>query len=133
MLTISISRRVGIDWNDPVQMIQLSQTLRAWGTPDFTGVLKQEIAQLDANVLPLQQGLTSGNYVTADPISVMIHSVAEMENIIRVRAGIFYQGILGGCSCADDPTPTSESNEYCEVQLDIDKQTATTTVALLNE
>ena len=112
-------------------MIQLSQTLLSWGTPDFTAVLKQEIGQLDANVLPLQQGLTSGNYVTADPISVMIHSVAEMENIIRVRAGIFYQGILGGCSCADDPTPTSESNEYCEVQLDIDKQTATTTVALL--
>ena len=111
-------------------MIQLKQTLRAWGTPDFKAVLKQEIAR-DADQLPLQQGLSSGNYVTADPITVMISSVAEMENIIRVRAGIFYQGILGGCSCADDPTPTSESNEYCEVQLDIDKTTAETAVTLL--
>lgn len=111
-------------------MIQLKQTLRAWGTPDFKAVLKQEIAR-DADQLPLQQGLSSGNYVTADPIAVMINSVAEMENIIRVRAGIFYQGILGGCSCADDPTPTSESNEYCEVQLDIDKTTAETAVTLL--
>ena len=113
-------------------MIQLNQTLRAWGTPEFKAVLKQEIAQLGIEQLPLQQGLTSGNYVTGEPVSAMIHNVAEIGNIIRVRAGIFYQGILGGCSCADDPTPTSESNEYCEVQLDIDKSTAVTTVALVN-
>ena len=85
-----------------------------------------------ADQLPLQQGLSTGNYVTAEPVSVMINSVAEMENIIRVRAGIFYQGVLGGCSCADDPTPTSESNEYCEVQLDIDKTTAETAVTLIS-
>lgn len=112
-------------------MIQLKQTLHAWGTPDFKAVLKQEIGQLPPDQLPLQQGLTSSNYVTADPFTVMIHSVAEMENVVRVRAGIFYQGILGGCSCADDPTPTSESNEYCEVQLDIDKTTAEAAVSLL--
>ena len=74
-----------------------------------------------------------GNYVTADPITVMINKITEMENVIRVRAGIFYQGVMGGCSCADDPTPTSKINEYCEVQLDIDKATAATTVALITE
>ena len=114
-------------------MIRLDKTLRAWGTSDFADVLKQEIAQLGADYLPLQQGLTMGNYVTADPITVMINNITEMENVIRVRAGIFYQGVMGGCSCADDPTPTSESNEYCEVQLDIDKATAATAVALITE
>jgi len=113
-------------------MVRLDKALHAWGTPDFEAVLKQEIAQLRADQLPLQQGLSTGNYVTAEPVSVMINSVAEMENIIRVRAGIFYQGVLGGCSCADDPTPTSESNEYCEVQLDIDKTTAETAVTLIS-
>lgn len=83
--------------------------------------------------LPLQRGLSTGNYVTADPITVMINSVAEMENVIRIKAGIFYQGVLGGCSCADDPTPTSESNEYCEVQLDIDKASAAASVVLVTE
>lgn len=111
-------------------MIRLGKTLSAWGTPDFETVLKREIAQLGADHLPLQQGLSNGNYVTDDPVTVMINSVAETENIIRVRAGIFYQGVMGGCSCADDPTPTSESNEYCEVQLDIDKTTSATTIAL---
>jgi len=38
-------------------MIQLTKALHAWGTPDFEAVLKQEIAQLGADYLPLQQGL----------------------------------------------------------------------------
>lgn len=109
-------------------MIRLTGSLRAWGTPDFEAALKQEIAQ-HASQLPLQQGLSSGNYVTDDPITVAINSVTELEDVIRVRAGIFYTGVLGGCSCADDPTTTSESNEYCEVQLDIDKSTAVARVA----
>ena len=112
-------------------MIRLEQALQAWGTPDFKAVLKQEVALLSADQLPLQQGLTSGNYVTADPVTVMINSVVEMESIIRVRMGIFYQGVLGGCSCADDPTPTSASNEYCEMQLEIDKINAQTAVTLI--
>jgi hypothetical protein len=109
------------------------KALSAWGKPDFEDVLKQEIAQLGADHLPLQQGLSSGNYVSDAPITVMILNVAEMENIIRIKAGIFYQGVLGGCSCAGDPTVASESNEYCEVQLDIDKATAAATVALVSE
>lgn len=112
-------------------MIRLDKALSAWGTPAFTDVLKQEIAQLGAGHLPLQQGLSTGNYVADEPITVAIISVAELEKIIRVKAGIFYQGILGGCSCADDPTPASEINEYCEVQLDIDKATSITAVALV--
>ena len=114
-------------------MIRLNNSLNAWGTPDFEAVLKQEIAQLGADQLPLQQGLSTGNYAADAPITVMINSVAEVEDVIRVRAGIFYKSVLGGCSCADDPTPTSENNEYCEVQLDIDKTTAATAITLVVE
>lgn len=114
-------------------MIRLDKALRAWGTPDFEAVLKQEIEQLGVDQLPLQQGLSTGNYVTADPLTVVINSVAEIDKVIRIKAGIFFKSVIGGCSCADDPTPTSEINEYCEVQLDIDKATAATAVALITE
>jgi hypothetical protein len=114
-------------------MIQLNKSLHAWGSPNFEAILKQEIAQLGADRLPLQQGLSSSNYVTDDPITVLINNVVEMENIIRIRAGIFYTGGIGGCSCADDPAPSGENNEYCEVQLDMDKTTATTVVGLVAE
>lgn len=114
-------------------MIRLDKALRAWGTPGFEVILKQEIVQLGTDHLPLQQGLSTGNYVTADPITVAINSVAETGNVIRVKAGIFYKSVISGCSCEGDPTPTSENNEYCEVQLDIDKATAATSVALVME
>lgn len=107
--------------------------MRAWGGADFEAILKREVETLGADDLPLQQGLSSSNYVAESPITMMIHRVAEMENVIRIKAGIFYQGIIGGCSCADDPTPTGENNEYCEVQIDIDKATAATAVALITE
>lgn len=114
-------------------MIRLDKALRAWRTPEFAAILKQEITQLGADQLPLQQGLSTGNYVADTPISVAINSVTELENVIRVKAGVFYKGVIGGCSCENDPTPNSEISEYCEVQLDIDKTTAVTSVALVQE
>lgn len=114
-------------------MTRLENSLHAWSTTDFKEVLKQEIVQLGAEHLPLQQGLSTGNYVSDAPITVSIHSVLEMEKVIRVKAGIFYQGVIGGCSCTDDPTPISDINEYCEVQFDIDKASAITAVTLLAE
>jgi hypothetical protein len=114
-------------------MMRLAETLNAWGTPSFEDVFKKEIERIDAGLLPLQQGLSTGNYALDGKFSVMIIGVSEQAGIIRVKAGIFYSGIIAGCSCADDPTPVSEESEYCVVQLDIDKQTADTTVALLAE
>jgi len=61
----------------------------------------------------------------------MIMNASEEADFIHAKVGIFYSGIIAGCSCADDPTPISELNEYCEVQLAIDKNTAEATVTLV--
>jgi len=114
-------------------MLRLPESLNARDTPGFRDVLKQEIEQLDAAALPLQQGLTRSSHVTDRPFQAMIIGVHEESGLIRVKAGIFYTGIIAGCSCADDPTPIDELNEYCVVQLDIDRTTADTTVTLLEE
>lgn len=114
-------------------MIHLTKSLNAWGTSEFKAVIKQEIEQLDTGQLPLQQGLSVGNYVVGDKFTVMVLGVSEEDNFIRARAGVFYTSVIAGCSCADDPTPISELSEYCEVQLDIDKKTAETTVTLAPE
>jgi hypothetical protein len=114
-------------------MIRLTKSLNAWGTPDFRDILKKEIEQLGAEQLPLQQGLSAGSYALDNKPSVMIISVSEGEDFFRARAGIFYTSIIAGCSCADDPTPVSELNEYCEVQLDIDKATGIADVALVRD
>ncbi|MDP1644890.1 MAG: hypothetical protein Q8L71_05230 [Thiobacillus sp.] len=114
-------------------MIRLPNSLNAWGTPAFEAALKQEIEQLDAWQLPLQQGLSASSHVTERPFQAMIIGASEDAGLLRVKAGIFYTGVIAGCSCADDPTPVNELNEYCVLQFDIDTMTAETTVTLLAE
>ena len=114
-------------------MLQFSNALNAWGTPAFEKILKQEIVQMDAALLPLQQALAQSSYTDGAQRSVMIISMAAEEESVRVKAGIFYSGIIAGCSCTDDPTPMSEISEYCEVQINIDKITAEATFTLLTE
>lgn len=87
---------------------------------------------MDPALLPLQQGLSLSSYVGKSPVSAIILNTTEKTDSIQVKAGIFYTGIIAGCSCSDDPSPTDEQNEYCEVQFTINKDTAETTVTLLN-
>ena len=112
--------------------MKLTNVIQAWGNPDIKNVLKDEIQLLDPELLPLQQGLSQSSYVSDKPFNVIIFKVLDTDETIRVKAGVFYTGIIAGCSCADDPTPQDEQNEYCEVQLDINKDTADTTVTLLS-
>lgn len=114
-------------------MIRLINSLKAWGTSDFEGILKAEVEQIDADLLPLQQGLATTSHVAASPHKAMIINVADEKDTIRVKAGIFYSGMIIGCSCADDPTPIGEQAEYCEVQFLINKKTAEARVLLLGE
>ena len=114
-------------------MIRLSKALNAWGTPQFTAVLKTELEQLGAEQLPLQQGLSVGSYAMGNNIQVMIISTSEQPGAICAKAGIFYTGIVAGCNCADDPTPVEEHSEYCEVSVEIDRNSAVARVVLLAE
>jgi hypothetical protein len=114
-------------------MIRLPQTLAAWQSPAFNSVLKNEIEHLDADLLPLQQGLTHSNTANAASLSVRILSATELPDCLQIKAGLFYTGIIAGCSCSDDPTPNNEINEYCEVRFVINKQTGEATVTLLQD
>ena len=112
-------------------MIKLNNALVAWGSSQFNEILKKELELLNAEQLPLQQGLSSASYALDNKLSVMVISTTDNADLIIVKAGIFYYGIIAGCSCADDPTPDNEYNEYCEVQIEINKITAETQIVLL--
>lgn len=113
-------------------MVKLTRSLAAWGTTSFYAILKDELEALDSAALPLQQALARSSYVTDSGFSVTIISVAEERDKIRAKIGVFYTGIVAGCSCADDPTPVDQQTEYCELRLEIEKATAATRVTLLD-
>ena len=114
-------------------MITLPESLKAWDTPDFKAILKRELARLGGGRLPLQQGLSESSHALDDGIEVLVQQVSEEAGRIQAKVGIFYSGIIAGCSCADDPTPIEAQTEYCELLVAIDKATAQAEVTLLRD
>lgn len=113
-------------------MFLLPLSLKAWNSDSFNIVLNQELCSLDAGKLPLQQGLQHSSYAISDKLSITVLNREEDATNIIVKAGLLYNGIIAGCSCSDDPTPIDETNEYCDVLISINKQTAETIVKLID-
>lgn len=114
-------------------MLKLEKSLAGWPSGNFKQILREEIATLDETSLPLQEGLSRANYVDASDLSVLILKISETDTQIQVKTGIFYEGIIAGCNCSDDPSPMPSHTEYCEILFRIDKKTAITDVLLLED
>lgn len=110
--------------------MQLGQVLRAWGAPDFAGVVQRAL-QDQVEALPLQQALSVGSYALTAAVTTCLIAAEETAAGLRMRVGIFYSSVIAGCSCADDPTPIDEQPEYCELLIDINRADGCATVALL--
>ena len=102
-------------------MIDLSATLAAWPTPERDATLKRALEGLDAACLPLQQALARGSQVTAEP-----------EDGLQARVGIFFTSLIGGCQCADDPTPLEPLPEYAQIEVTIQRETGMACLRLLD-
>ena len=113
--------------------MKLDKAVRAWGTPNFQEVLKDEIEQCAVDELPLSQALRYGNYVADERPAVMLHRVEQRGSFIVARIGLFFAGIDAGSCCANDPTPVQPRHEYCVIQLEIEHDTGETKFRLIDE
>lgn len=112
-------------------MIILKKSLAAWKTDHFKQVFREEVSALDETSLPLQEGLSRANYADGSDLSVIVLNITETNLQIQVKTGIFYEGMITGCHCSDDPSPMASHTEYCEIRFELNKKTAKTTVVLL--
>lgn len=88
---------------------------------------------MNADLLPLQDGLRASSMVADEPIEPMFIAAHADGGHIHARVGVSYFGITGGCSCADDPTPTPLQAEYCELVVTIDRTDASARVRLAGD
>lgn len=91
---------------------------------------KDELASVDLDELPLQQGMTRGSVALGDDLSAMVIRTESTDERVRVHAGLFFSSLVAGCACANDPTPENEDAEYIEAVFDIDRPDGATTVTL---
>lgn len=113
------------------QTLSLPKALAAFGTPQFKTEFCTEICAVGVSALPLQQAVSTSSVALADKLEVMILHSSETAQHVIIKAGVFFTGVIAGCSCADDPTPVDEQAEYCELLFRIDKATSAATVQLV--
>lgn len=106
----------------------LTAALRAWQTQSFANILREELEDLPVGTLPLLNGASRGGIPDDRDIKVMLLSVVEAQDAIQARVGIFFNEIMAGCSCGDEPLAL---NSYCELQVSIDKDSAEATFTVL--
>ncbi|MDT8387442.1 MAG: glucosamine--fructose-6-phosphate aminotransferase [Thiogranum sp.] len=107
---------------------RFSRALQAWGSDDFADLLKQAVATLETGVLPLDRGGALGGYVDDSDMTVTVIAVTDDPDSVHARIGVFFQELLAGCSCGDEPSPI---NGYCELDVTIDRITAEVTFSLI--
>jgi len=99
----------------------LKKSLQNYNSDEFSKTLKAELTVLKKGVLPLYAGTTQGGMVDDSNISVTIINFSDNDNAIQAKVGVFFNEVIGGCSCGDDPL---SENAYCEFMVRIDKETA---------
>lgn len=102
-------------------MQKFTDALLNWASDSFKPALKHEIESLKTGTLPLEKGLSQGGHIDDNDITATILSVSDNQLMIEAKVGIFFTEIVGGCNCNDDPM---EINAYCEMKINIDKQSA---------
>ncbi|GKT11796.1 MAG: hypothetical protein ISEC1_P0766 [Thiomicrorhabdus sp.] len=110
---------------------QLATIIQHHQQPSFAAELQKGIAKLTLAELPLQKGLQQSSVALDDDLSVMLRTIKHEGCVIKAVAAISYNGMIAGCSCADDPTPLNLITEMCEVELLMDTITGMSLVTLL--
>jgi len=109
-------------------MTKLINSLQDWGSENFKKTLKHELEALQNGALPLDQAICQGGKADGSNISALINSATENGTEILVNVGIFFDEIIAGCNCGDDPMA---ENTYCDLLVSINKTTAEAKFILL--
>lgn len=110
-------------------MTKFVNSLRDWQSESFSRTLKSEIESLKPGTLPLYNGTSQGGIVDDSNITATVMNFAEEDDNILATVGIFFDEIVGGCSCGDPP---AADNAYCELKVTINKSTAVAEFAVIS-
>ena len=107
--------------------IKLPDSLRDWDNGEFSSSFKREIQGLPPGTLPLQSRGMQNGLVDDSDLSLILLQTMETEEMFKVRTGVFFSEVIGGCSCGDEP---AAENAYCEIWVCIHKTTAEASILL---
>lgn len=109
--------------------LKFNRAIRALGEKSFESAFLQEaIAQ--SNLLPLHKACHSGGVVKDGSVSISVLSVDEDQGFIKVKTQIFFDEVVGGCNCNDDPF---EQVQMCEALFLLNEEDAQSEFVMLHD
>ena len=90
--------------------------------------LREALCSLPHGSLPLQAGCEQGGLVDDSDLSVSILDLTRSAEQTTARVGVFFNEIVGGCSCHDDPV---RANAYCMLEMVIRNADGNTRIRVL--
>lgn len=102
--------------------------MRTWRSEAFARSLKAEIEALGTEYLPLDRGVTQGGFVANEKITAIVLNATGYGRHILAHAGVFFNEIVAGCSCGDEP---DSINVYCKLEIRIDSVTAEAEISVV--
>lgn len=111
-------------------MPRLERARDGWESAGFAEELKAELSALPAGTIPLQSATRQGGIVDDSAIAVSVLSSDGDERRIESRVLVFFDEIVGGCNCHDDPV---SAHSQCTLLVGIDRRTGEADFTVLDE
>lgn len=114
--------------------IRLPNTLRDAGEKHFAATLADELKLLPTGSLPLHLATTQGGMVDDSDIAVSVLNSHTSETEVRCKITVFFDELVSGCNCADDPSPDHTATpSSCQLLVTIDRVATTATFTVLDK
>jgi hypothetical protein len=113
-------------------MPDIRDVLELWPSDGFADGLARHLESLGSDALGLARAGSLGGLVDPASVRAVVMNVNDGGEAIRAEVGIFFEELLIGCNCSDDPTPVSQTG-YCRLRIEIDRLKAEATITHLSE
>ena len=108
--------------------LDLAHCLTADGVDETA--LRLALQRLPPGTLPLHEACTQGGVVDDGDLGISLLNWAVSGSQVTARVGVFFDEIVGGCNCHDDPVAT---HSYALLGLRIARDGGRAEVRLLSE
>ena len=116
--------------DDPIAPDAIHQCLTSRSDSELRNCLSNMLDAMPPGALPLQSCCVQGGIADETERSISLLGHKRMEWGVRIRAGVFFTEIVGGCNCHDDPV---RHNVYCVLEIDLHDMDGIVDVAIIND
>ena len=106
----------------------MSRCLAGQDGAELERCLADMLKAIPPDTLPLQSCCAQGGIVDETERTIGLLGHECMDWGIRVRAGVFFIEIVGGCNCHDDPV---RHNAYCVIEIDLRRRDGSVDIRLV--